>query len=109
MFLDDKRGWFGLYHSRLIGGGVILKQRRVKSNGENNNESYSSGWTKHVEVDIDTTFWMYFTSYAQDLLFFSKYFTMFDMITIITLIPYSKRKRSCKTLLFRPFKFSVIT
>eukprot|EP00102_Acyrthosiphon_pisum_P020398 XP_016657608.1 PREDICTED: polycystic kidney disease and receptor for egg jelly-related protein-like [Acyrthosiphon pisum] len=51
----DKRGWFGLYNSRLIGGGVRFRQQRVNSNGENDRRNYGAGWTEYDAARGKTT------------------------------------------------------
>lgn len=61
--IDDKRGWFGLYNSRLIGGGLRFRQKRVKLNDENDNHNYGPGWTTlddNVKTnDTINTPWIY--------------------------------------------------
>ncbi|VVC36593.1 Polycystin cation channel, PKD1/PKD2 [Cinara cedri] len=57
----DKTGWFGLYNSRLIGGGIQITQNRVDRNGENDNKNYGSGWKEYAtSTDYTiTTSWTY--------------------------------------------------
>lgn len=53
-------GWFNLYNSRLIGGGIRIVQNRVDQNGTNDNKNYSAGWKEYVEgTDVSITSWTY--------------------------------------------------
>lgn len=64
-------GWFGLYNSRLIGGGIMLTQERAGSN----DWSYGSGWTKRNETAVGnsyTTTRDFSKSNVQSSFFFSK-------------------------------------
>jgi len=51
-----------LYNSRLIGGGVRFRQKRVNSNGENDRGNYGAGWTEYDAARgkaIPNNPWMY--------------------------------------------------
>jgi len=56
---DDKIGWFGLYNSRLVGGGVRLRQKRINMNGEIDHRNYSVGWTEYNDKDMPNNPWTY--------------------------------------------------
>lgn len=71
LFLDVKKGWIGLYNSRLIGGGIRLRQKRIE-NGILNNANYGPGWTEYIKVDNKSTPWMYSKSLTKNFIFFSK-------------------------------------
>ncbi|KAF0751894.1 Uncharacterized protein FWK35_00023182 [Aphis craccivora] len=59
MFYYDKRGWFGLYNSRLIGGGVRFRQKRINMNGEIDHRNYGVGWTEYNDKDMPNNPWTY--------------------------------------------------
>lgn len=73
----DKRGWFGLYNSRLIGGGIRLGQKRLKMNGENDNLNYGTGWTTDYIANTTNgtifTPWTYSQTYVEHASFFGIY------------------------------------
>lgn len=71
-FIDNKRGWFGLYNSRLIGGGIRLLQKRIDSYGANDKRNYDPKWKEYTEIN-DTASWMHSKSHSKNFLFFSKY------------------------------------
>lgn len=71
-FVDNKRGWFGLYNSRLIGGGIRLLQKRIDSYGANDKRNYDPKWKEYTEIN-DTASWMHSKSHSTNFLFFSKY------------------------------------
>jgi len=56
---DDKRGWFGLYNSRLVGGGVRFRQKRVNTNGEIDHGNYGAGWTEYDGKVVSNNPWTY--------------------------------------------------
>ncbi|XP_050063461.1 uncharacterized protein LOC126552720 isoform X6 [Aphis gossypii] len=55
----DKRGWFGLYNSRLVGGGVRFRQKRINMNGEIDHRNYGAGWTEYNDNDMPNNPWTY--------------------------------------------------
>lgn len=68
--LDTRVGWFGLYSSRLIGGGVRLRQKRVHLNGTDDNGIYGPGWSEY-NTQTNNTSWMYSKLKTKNFLFFS--------------------------------------
>uniref|UniRef100_A0A2S2P2K4 Polycystin domain-containing protein n=1 Tax=Schizaphis graminum TaxID=13262 RepID=A0A2S2P2K4_SCHGA len=58
---DNIRGWCSFYNSKLVNGGIRLKQNRItekNSRWESDTGSYKEGWTKITNVE-KVTAWIY--------------------------------------------------
>jgi len=59
--IDNARGWCSFYNSKLVNGGIRLKQNRITEKNlrwESDTGSYKEKWTKTTKIK-NATAWVY--------------------------------------------------